>query len=120
MGAACPAFAMLTERSRRRKVLLMVRGRRKRAAAAPEDLRGKGIPCIEPGWPGNDINAGSPGSQKAPTETPASLVQPVTRALWRRCFAFSRALRRLLTLIVLLDLAVFFISGSDWITWSGF
>ena len=26
--------------------------------------------------PGNDINAGSPGSQKAPTQIPASLVQP--------------------------------------------
>jgi hypothetical protein len=34
--------------------------------------------------PGNDINAGSPGSQKAPTQTPASLVQPLARALWRR------------------------------------
>jgi hypothetical protein len=30
--------------------------------------------------PGNDINAGSPGSQKAPTQSPASLVQPVARA----------------------------------------
>ena len=27
--------------------------------------------------PGNDINAGSPGSQKAPTQIPASLVQPL-------------------------------------------
>ena len=34
--------------------------------------------------PGNDINAGSPGSQKAPTQIPASLVQPLARALWRR------------------------------------
>jgi hypothetical protein len=36
---------------------------------------------------GNDINAGSPGSQKAPTQSPASLVQPMTRARWRRRFA---------------------------------
>jgi hypothetical protein len=34
--------------------------------------------------PGNDINAGSPGSLKAPTQIPASLVQPLARALWRR------------------------------------
>ena len=34
--------------------------------------------------PGNDINAGSPGSQKAPTQIPASLVQPLACALWRR------------------------------------
>jgi hypothetical protein len=68
--------------------------------------------------PGNDINAGSPGSQKAPTWSPASLVsirasasraasrrplrlrsfataQAVARARWRRCFAFSLALRLL-------------------------
>jgi hypothetical protein len=34
--------------------------------------------------PSNDINAGSPGSQKAPTQIPASLVQPLACALWRR------------------------------------
>jgi hypothetical protein len=57
--------------------------------------------------PGNDINVGSSGSQKAPTWSPASLVanpgkrepsrfatihsyataQAVARARWRRCFA---------------------------------
>jgi hypothetical protein len=80
--------------------------------------------------PGNDINAGSPGSQKAPTWSPASLVgiranasraasrrslplcsfgtaQPVARARWRRCFAFSLALR-LLARIVVLALMIFF------------
>ena len=36
----------------------------------------------------------------------------VARARWRRCLAFSLALR-LLARIVLLDLVVFFISGSD-------
>jgi hypothetical protein len=39
----------------------------------------------------------------------------VARALWRRRFAFNLALR-LLALIVLLDLADFFISVSDWMT----
>src|SRR6516225_3222577 len=65
------------------------------------------LPVSQAG-PGNDINAGSPGSQKAPTQSPASLVQPVACARWRRHFAFSLALR-LPALIVLLDLAVFFI-----------
>ena len=88
--------------------------------------------------PGNDINAGSPGSQKAPTWSPASLVairarasraasrrplrlrsfataQEVARARWRRCFAFSLALR-LLARIVVLALMVFIASGlqSRW------
>src|SRR4029077_21246123 len=72
--------------------------------------------------------------QKAPTWSPASLVairanvsqaasrrplrlrsfataQEVARARWRRCFAFSLALR-LLARIVVLDLAVFFTWGS--------
>jgi len=85
--------------------------------------------------PGNDINAGSPGSQKAPTWSPASLVairasasraasrrplrlrsfataQEVARARWRRCFAFSLALR-LLARIVVLALMVFIASGSN-------
>jgi hypothetical protein len=38
--------------------------------------------------------------------------QPVARARWRRCFAFSLAFR-LLARIVLLDLAVFITRGSD-------
>ena len=37
MGAACLEFAMLTDWSRRRKVLLMGRGHRKRAAPTQED-----------------------------------------------------------------------------------
>jgi hypothetical protein len=45
--------------------------------------------------------------------------QPVARARWRRCFAFNLAFR-LLILIVLVDFAIFFISGSDWMTSSGF
>jgi hypothetical protein len=39
------------------------------------------------------------------------MAQAVARARWRRCFALSLALR-LLARIVLLDLAVFFISRS--------
>jgi hypothetical protein len=85
--------------------------------------------------PGNDINVGSSGSQKAPTWSPASLAchpgkrqprplrddpfgsafamaQAVAHVRWRRCFARSLALR-LLARIVLLDLAVFFTRGSD-------
>ena len=42
--------------------------------------------------PGNDINAGSPGSQKAPTWGPASLV--VIRALAGRCAAMASCGRR--------------------------
>jgi hypothetical protein len=37
MGTACLDFAMLTERSRRRKLLLMAPRHRKRAAPTPED-----------------------------------------------------------------------------------
>src|SRR5216684_2504510 len=78
---------------------------------------------------------GQRGSQKAPTWSPASLVairasasqaasrrplrlrsfataQEVARARWRRCFAFSLALR-LLARIVVLALTVFFTWGSD-------
>ena len=38
-----------------------------------DDQQGDGLRCAQPGaGPGNDINAGSPGSQKAPTRSPAS------------------------------------------------
>jgi len=74
--------------------------------------RGEVYPALSQAGPGNDINAGSQGAQKAPTWSPASLVQPVARAGWRRCFA-SRLALRLFALIVLLDLVVFFTSGSN-------
>jgi hypothetical protein len=37
-----------------------------------DDQQGDGLRCASQAGPGNDINAGSPGSQKAPTRSPAS------------------------------------------------
>jgi hypothetical protein len=39
-----------------------------------DDRKSAGLPFTEQAGPGNDINAGSPGFQKAPTRGPASLV----------------------------------------------
>jgi hypothetical protein len=95
--------------------------------------RGEVYDASSQAGPGNDINAGSMGSQKAPTWSPASLVcmsatpaafrdnpapnlsgaaHPVARARLRRCLAFGLAFR-LLARIVLLDLAVLITRGSD-------
>jgi hypothetical protein len=80
--------------------------------------------------PGNDIHAGSPGSQKAPTQDPASLVamlSPAANSAPRlrdssacgsrplaAMFRFDlRLALRLLARMVLLDLAVFFTWASD-------
>jgi hypothetical protein len=46
----------------------------------------------------------------AVNSTLSGAVQPVARARWRRCFAFSLAFR-LLARIALLDLAVFIAQG---------